>query len=48
MLRISGSVFDPYLLGNALDPEGHAARHGVTCRNCGSSWPCPDRRRAPP
>jgi hypothetical protein len=30
MLHISGSVFDPYLLGDALGPEGHAARHGVT------------------
>jgi hypothetical protein len=23
-----------------IDPESHAARHGVTCRSCGNTWPC--------
>jgi hypothetical protein len=46
ILNIPGSAFDPYLLGDVMDPEGHAAKHGVTCRNCGATWPCPNRSRA--
>ncbi|GAB3812700.1 hypothetical protein [Kribbella italica] len=25
---------------NELDPNSHAALHGVTCRRCGLPWPC--------
>ncbi|MEU0093891.1 hypothetical protein [Kribbella sp. NPDC006257] len=44
-MSIPGNPFDPYLRGKAMDPDGHAARHGVTCRNCSSRWPCANSTR---
>lgn len=29
------------MLTDYLDPQSHAARAGVTCRSCGTAWPCP-------
>ncbi|WP_433020000.1 hypothetical protein [Kribbella sp. CA-294648] len=45
MSNVSPSAFDPHLAGGTMDdlhPDSHAARCGVTCRDCGQGWPCQD------